>query len=447
MAEGNSPDSPPATLGSVSLADTRFGSYLFVHAAWFLTNGLQGVLLPYLVTVVLRGSAAELGIAQMCLTLPSTFLVLIGGLIADRVDVKRQISRLYIFTTIPYLLLGVFIAVHVFSYPLMIAYALSVGSISAFTLPTRDALLARMAPSPEGGGIQRAVSLASLAQFSGQIVAMTVATGARIFGIIPLFFLQVIVMGSGAALAQRLRPRPAPPKRDRGKGNVFAFAWSEFEAGLKAVFASPVIGPLTIMSFGVGASLPGSMQVLMPLLVKSYFPANLAIADQPRIESALAIFTLCFWLGTITTATSLVRLGMPRYKGRLYIFGIVGGGTLLFVEMLHLPFALFCGLNFFWGVANGVIITLGRGIVQELAQEHLRARILSVFSFGFMVGGPVGAVALGFLAGALGPHEALLFPGTLAIVIALAAVVLTPLWRLSIEPLVHEVPTPRTEPV
>lgn len=447
MSDAISPDNAPASLTPAGSTDTRFGSYLFVHAAWFLTNGLQAVLLPYLVAVVLKGSAAQLGIAQMCLTLPATFLVLIGGLIADRVDVKRQISRLYIFTTIPYLLLGLFLVLHIFSYPLMIAYALSVGSISAFTLPTRDALLARMAPSPEGGGIQHAVSLASLAQFSGQIVAMIIAVGARLFGIIPLFFLQVIVMSGGAAMVQCLRPRPAPPKRDRGGQDIFSFAWTEFAAGIRAVFASPVIGPLTVMSFAIGASLPGSMQVLMPLLVKSYFPANLAVADQPRIESALAIFTLCFYLGTITTATGLVRLGMPRHKGRLYLFGIVGGGLLLFVEMLRLPFAVFCAINFLWGVSNGLIITLGRGIVQELAQEHLRARILSVFSFGFMVGGPVGAVVLGFLAGALGPHMTLVFPGALAILIAITAIVTTPLWHLRAEGHIHEVPEPQAKAV
>ena len=181
------------------------------------------------------------------------------------------------------------------------------------------------------------------------------------------------------------------------------------------------------------------MQVLMPLLVQSYFPTDLAVADQPRIASALAIFTLCFWLGTISTATALVKIGMPRHKGRLYLLGVVAGGSLLFVEMLRVPFPLFCALNFLWGIANGIVITVGRGIVQELAQEHLRARILSVFSFGFMVGGPVGAVTLGFLAGSLGPHETLLLPGTLAIAIAIASAIATPLWRLRTDVHIHEV--------
>jgi len=422
----------PAEVNSSPFSTTGFGSYLFVHGAWFLTYGLQGVLFPYLVRVALKGSAGQLGIAQMCLSLPATFLILIGGLIADRVDVRRQITRLYTLSTIPYFLLGVLLITGGFSYPVMIVYALAVGATGAFTLPTRDALLARVAPSAEAGGIQRAVSLASLAQFSGQIIAMTIAAGSRFFGIVPLLFLQAGVMGGGAFLAGRLRPRAPPPKSDRGTGNLIAFALSELGAGMKAVIASRVIGALTLISFGVAATIVGSMQVLLPLLVQSYFPPDLPPDQQPRIASALAIFTLFFWLGTISAAMWLVRVGMPAHKGRAYLLAVVTSGAILCIEGIHMPFAVFCGLNYLWGISNGVNITIGRGVVQELAEEHLRARILSVFAFAFMAGGPIGAVAWGFLAGAIGPHNAILVPGSIAIVMALAAAVVTPLWHMTL---------------
>ena len=53
-----------------------------------------------------------------------------------------------------------------------------------------------------------------------------------------------------------------------------------------------------------------------------------------------------------------------------------------------------------------------------------------MFSFGFMLGGPIGAVSLGFLAGAIGPHAAILVPGSIAISIALVGAAATRLWRL-----------------
>lgn len=412
---------------------TGFPYYLFVHGAWFLANGLQLVLLLYLVRLVLHGTAGQLGIAQMCLSLPQTVLILVGGIVADKVDTKRQVRRLYSLAMIPYLTLGTLLLAHTFSYPLMILYALSIGSISAFTLPARDALLARVAPSAEAGGLQRAVSFAALAQFCAQILGMGLASCAQIIGVIPLFFMQAGIMGSGAALTRGLKPRPrapiARPVREE-KSNIVRSAFGQFATGIKAVAASHVIGPLTLVSFGLGICLVGSQQVLMPLMVQAYFPANLPVSEQPRVVSALAIFTLCFWLGTIVTATSLVRLGVPRRTGRIYLVAALFAGALLVIESFHLPYPVFCFANFLWGIANGVIITLGRGIVQELAGDELRARILSVFSFAFMVGGPAGAATLGFLAGAIGPHHAVIFTGAGAILIALAAILLTQLWDI-----------------
>jgi MFS family permease len=70
-------------------------------------------------------------------------------------------------------------------------------------------------------------------------------------------------------------------------------------------------------------------------------------------------------------------------------------------------------------------MTLGRGLVQHHAPAESRGRILSIFTLGLMGGGPLGAVAYGFLAKAIGPHMAVLVPGllmlaTLALVYALS---------------------------
>ncbi|MFN9928334.1 MAG: hypothetical protein ACK53I_15500, partial [Phenylobacterium sp.] len=74
-------------------AETRngFSAYLFTHAAWFLAFGVQMVLFPYLVRVVLHEGPIQLGIAQMSLQLPTTLLILIGGCVADRADGRRMV--------------------------------------------------------------------------------------------------------------------------------------------------------------------------------------------------------------------------------------------------------------------------------------------------------------------------------------------------------------------
>ncbi|MDB5472087.1 MAG: hypothetical protein JWR84_3647 [Caulobacter sp.] len=96
-----------------------------------------------------------------------------------------------------------------------------------------------------------------------------------------------------------------------------------------------------------------------------------------------------------------------------------------------MPFPLLCVLNFVWGLGGGGAMTLGRGLVQQYAPAHSRGRILSVFTLGLMGGGPLGAVAYGFLAKAVGPHLAILVPGFLMLGLVSVVFTLSPLRHLN----------------
>jgi MFS family permease len=69
------------------------------------------------------------------------------------------------------------------NYPLIIAYAIVVGTLGAFMTPARDALLSQVAPDTSTGGIQKAVAFASLTQFGAQIVGMLFAAIAPLVGV------------------------------------------------------------------------------------------------------------------------------------------------------------------------------------------------------------------------------------------------------------------------
>ena len=63
--------------------------YLLSTACNLIPGGIQQVLFPFLVAVILLESAERVGIAQMSWQLPSLFLLLIGGVIGDRFDQRR----------------------------------------------------------------------------------------------------------------------------------------------------------------------------------------------------------------------------------------------------------------------------------------------------------------------------------------------------------------------
>ena len=87
-----------------------FPWYLAGVSSWFASSGMQTIVFPWLVTVVLHEPAARVGIAQMSLMAPSIFLMLLGGAVADRADCRRLLVRGHLVAALPPLLLGLAIA-------------------------------------------------------------------------------------------------------------------------------------------------------------------------------------------------------------------------------------------------------------------------------------------------------------------------------------------------
>jgi MFS family permease len=374
------------------------------------------VVFPYLVRVVLEENEVRFGFAQMALQLPTTLLVLIGGFVADRVDGKRAVVTTFCLAVGAFATLGALVALGWLTYELLIAYALSVGVLSAFANPARDSLLSLMAPE-RPGGVQSVVAQASLAQFGGQIVGMMLAAAAPLLGIGPLLLGQAVLMALGAFAMTRIAPKPAEERRARGQDGLFRFMAREIGEGISAVIASPAIAPVTICAIAMGVCFMGAFFVILPLIVQSYFPANLEGDARAQIASALGLFSLCFWVGSMTSAMALSRMGPLQHKGRIYMGALATGGVVLLICAIPAPFWVLCVLNFVWGLGGGVAMTLGRGIVQEHAPPEKRARVLSVFTLGLMGGGPLGAVAYGYLAHAYDPHLVVIFPAALMLVV------------------------------
>ena len=100
--------------------------------------------------------AFAVGIAQVALMAPSILFLPLGGLVADRGNARRLLLRYHFLYAVPPLVLALVLTVGQISYPLLIAYGLAAGSIGAFAVPTRDALL----PTVAQGNLPRAVALA-----------------------------------------------------------------------------------------------------------------------------------------------------------------------------------------------------------------------------------------------------------------------------------------------
>ncbi len=376
-----------------------FAAYLGTQASWFFAFGLQSVLVPFSAKRILDASDVQFGLVQASLMAPLGFLILFGGVIAERKDRRQLLTGLHLLALAPPIALSLLAATGAWTLSWMIVYGLLMGSIGAIMMPTRDAALNAAADASAGRlTIQRAVVLASLIQFVSQIAGMGAASiAARVVAVMAppeemdlwvrgltaaLILIQGAVLGLGAIAALALPPLPPAPRK--GPPQVMR----QLAEGLTIVWRSPEIRSMAFFMVGVGVFVIGmSFFVLLPLLVLDEFPGGL---------DALGFALIVFWLGAASATAALSRFHVDR-PGIPLVSALVLGAVSLGAFAFDPPFAVVVALVFFWGVSGGLGIAMSRSIVQEAAPPQALARVLSVYQLGFVAGAPIGMVAMGYI--------------------------------------------------
>jgi MFS family permease len=364
--------------------------------------GMQGVLFSWLVVGVLHAQAKWVGIAQSATMLPSVVLLLLGGAVADRHDRRNLLIGLHFIATLLSVSLVVLVMSETLSLPLLLAYALGMGSVQAFVMPARDALLSEVA----GPNLLRAISGLALTQWGTQALGALIAGAAQWIGTAPALSLHALMLLGGVPALGKLSsttPQTSTVKRQLRLADVIA--------GAQEVMRSPVLPPVFLLVTAVGVLFIGPFVVVFPLLVRDYYGGDIG---------QLALLNMAFPLGTIFGSLLVLWRGRIQRKGVTQLITLATGAGCLGVIALGLPFwgtlTAICG----WGMGAAIFTTAGRTVFQEQASPSHRARVLSVYTFGFMgAAGLVGAPLSGVLVERLGPLlTCATASGTMLIVIA-----------------------------
>ena len=389
-----------------------FPAYLVGLASWFVPLGIQMVLFPWLVAVVLRMDAFAVGVAQAALMAPSLLFLPLGGLVADRGNPRRLLLRYHLLYAGPPLALAVVLAMGGLSYPLLIAYGIAAGAIGAFAIPTRDALL----PVVVRGPLPRAVALATALQFVGQLLGIACASAADRFGAVPLLLLQ-----AGLVLAEAL-PCGCCPIRRRirppcvaASGAASPTAWPRRRNRTRS-------GRCCCSISASASSMSGLSWPLLPLAVRDNYAGG-------AVE--LSYVNLAFWAATIVASMALVGLARRlTLRGRLIGVAVTTGGAVLIALSTLPPFPVFVALIFVWGIGAGVSMTQSRTVVQIVAPATHRARLMSLFQLGLGGGGPIGAFLAGTICAVWGLKVAMLLPALAMLVLVAVVLVRSRLWTM-----------------
>ncbi len=379
-------------------------------ASFLVPHGMLEVLFPFLIAVYLAQSPERVGLAQTALMLPPLALLLIAGVIADRVDQRRMLITLYVVNLIP--VSGLLIAVWLgrLDYTIMLIFAVASGAATAFVQPVLDAMLNRIS----GPDIQRTVTATIGVMYGMNLTGYFIASSADQLGILPLLVFYFVILVGGAWFSTHL---PASPPAT----NVVRRALiSEIREGIQIVLHSRrMLPPVLLTCFG-GLFLGGPYAVLVPLILRDIYGGS---------ARDIAFAYIAFVVGGATSTTWLFRRGGAEWTGRALITGYVFSGIALFVWSSHVPYWGFFLVTAFWGFGGGMCHIMSRTIMQESAPATHRARVLSVYYLGGLGTAPIGALATGYLVAAVGSLQAALVVAVATAAFCLFVTLFTNVWN------------------
>lgn len=371
----------PGTFRSLRYRDFRalwFGLALSASGSWLQLIG-QGLL-------VLRlsgGSALALGAVSLAQGLAFFVFVLVGGVLADRLEPRRILFVTQSASLLLALVLGSLTASGLVAVWSVVVLAFLGSAAASFDGPARAALLPRLVPPDD---LPNAVALQTLAFNTAATLGPTLAGAVVVWlGFAGTFFLNALsFLGVLAALvAMRVPDRTAQAHDPLTPAALFRSS----REGVRAVRRSAVL-TFALGSYGVMLLVGPSTSFLLPLLATQVLGVG---------GAQLGVMFSAAGLGTISGA--LVTASLPKLvrQGRFLLFGLaLWSAALVGVSVLG-RFWLVVPALFVWGAARNAVGVAATTILQLNAPDALRGRVMSLNTLVVMGARPLGDFGLALL--------------------------------------------------
>jgi len=377
------------------------GQLVSLFGTWMQTTA-QGYLI-----YELTHSSAYLGYIAFASGLPTWLFMLYGGVVADRVSRRRVL----IISQASMMLLALVLAGLTFSGLVqawhILGLAFLLGVANAFDAPARLAFTLEMVNRED---LANAVAL-NAAMFNAA-TALGPAAGGMIYAMIGpgwcftvngLSFVAIIV----ALLMMQLPPNTAPVSR--------ASTWADLSGGIRYVANEPAARGL-IALVGLTSLFGVSVVTLLPAWATDVLGGD---------ATTNGLLLSARGMGALVGALLIASLGRFTWRGKLLTVGsfVFPAVTLLFALVRWLPLSLLALMGA--GMAQILVGNLSNVLLQTLAPDALRGRVMSIFStvfFGFM---PIGGLLAGTLAEYIGEPAAVMVNA--AILLGIAALLR---WRV-----------------
>lgn len=368
----------------------RHDDFRLFWAGNFLSNTgtwMQNVAQGWLV-LQLSNSAFWLGVVGFASAIPILFFALIGGVIADHVNNRKLLmvtqSAMMVFA---FVMCGLayFQVITVAEIALL---ALGTGIAMSLNTPSYQTLVPQLVPRED---LTNAIALNS-AQFNmSRVIGPTLGGFAMaLVGVAGNFFLNGLsFLAVLFALTRMHYPsREAPPE-----GHL----WGKLKQGFSYVFGHAYMSPLVLLT-AIASLLAVPYLTFVP-----YFARDVLHTD----ARGLGILMACNGVGAFFAAGTIAYFTHIRRRG---VF-VVRSGAALFAVIILFSFSrsfLLSGLLLMVaGYCMIIMVATVNALLQHLAADPMRGRVMSIYSTAFLGLPPLGSLMAGSLARVISPAHAI----------------------------------------
>lgn len=371
----------------------------------------------------LTGSALLLGIVGFSGQIPTFLLAPFAGVLADRVNRQRVIIATQTLFTIQAFAVAALTLTHTIRVWEIIVLTIFAGLVQAFDMPTRQAFLLDMTDDRED--LHNAIALNSSMFNSARLIGPSIAglviarAGEGIcFLANAISFLAVIA----SLVAIRITPKDRPAR----EGHVLV----DMKEGLKYVVQSiPIRSILLLLALVSLMGMPYA--VLMPI-----FAEKILHGGPHTLGFLMASSGVGALIGSTYLASRTNVLGLTKW---IPVAAAIFGASLVGFAHSHV---LWLSMTFLAVAGFGMIIQMASSntLVQTLAEEKLRGRVMAFYTMAFMGTAPFGSLLAGSLAspGAIGPQATVMLGGAACVIGAILFARSLPALRRDIRPIYQE---------
>jgi len=375
--------------GLAALRSRNYLLYLVGHltsqtGAWVEQTAVSWILYE------LTGSAVLLGLAGLARAAPTLALALIGGAVADRLPRRAMLYCTESLMLVNSLAIGVLAWSASLEYWHLYVLSFVNGTLSAFSVPARQALFAGLVPK---SAMQSAVTFNAVAVRCGVLLGPAIGGAALAYGsyALPFWLNAASFIGMLAALAAMRLPRAEPHQRAAP-----ATLWQGMQEGLQFVWDHP---PLRVaLALEVVSGLFGHNLTLITIIAKDVLRSD--AQGLGWLLSALGAGGMCAMLFMVVAQLTR-HMRVILYAGAVYCALLAAFAMSPWLTVSVVVLFLLGTCDGIWGVNRNTL-------AQTLVPDALRGRVMSVVVLTTRGSAPLGRLQAGLVADLVGAPAATL---------------------------------------